>query len=407
MFTTLISTADLAARLGAPDLAIVDVRHDLAQPDAWGAAQYAAGHVPGARFAHLDRDLSAPKTGRNGRHPLPTPEACAAVFGRLGIGAGTQVVCYDQQPGMYASRLWWMLRWLGHDAVAVLDGGWARWTAEGRPVATAVPPPGTATFTPRASAVGAVAVEAVVASLPSRSLLLLDARAPERFRGETEPLDPVAGHIPGATNRPYAQNLNPDGTFKPATDAARRVRRADRRPAARHRRAPVRLGRHRVPQPAGDGNRRARRHPALPRLVERVGRRSDAPGRDGKLSRRHYKEPSMPALAPSRRTRRDRHRRRARHRPRIARRFADEGARVVLADVAKRRCRRRRRGVDPRRDVRRRRRLAQGGRRRAGRGRGRAQRPHRHPGQQRRHHPRLRLPRPRRGGLRPRAAAST
>jgi len=217
MLTTLISTADLAARLGAPDLAIVDVRHELSQPDAWGAEQYAAGHVPGARFAHLDRDLSAPKTGRNGRHPLPTPEACAAVFGRLGIGAGTQVVCYDQQPGMYASRLWWMLRWLGHDAVAILDGGWARWIAEGRPVATAVPPPGKATFTPRASAAGAVAVEAVAASLPSRSLLLLDARAPERFRGETEPLDPVAGHIPGATNRPYAQNLNPDGTFKSAT----------------------------------------------------------------------------------------------------------------------------------------------------------------------------------------------
>jgi thiosulfate/3-mercaptopyruvate sulfurtransferase len=138
------------------------------------------------------------------------------VFGRLGIGAGTQVVCYDQQPGMYASRLWWMLRWLGHDAVAVLDGGWTKWAAEGRPAATDVPPPGTATFTPRASAMGAVAVEAVVASLPSRSLLLLDARAPERFRGETEPLDPVAGHIPGATNRPYAQNLNPDGTFKAA-----------------------------------------------------------------------------------------------------------------------------------------------------------------------------------------------
>ena len=216
MFTTLISTADLAARLGAPDLAIVDVRHDLAQPDAWGAEQYAAGHVPGARFAHLDRDLSGPKTGRNGRHPLPTPETCAAVFGRLGIGAGMQVVCYDQQPGMYASRLWWMLRWLGHDAVAVLDGGWARWTAEERPVETAVPPPGSATFAPRASTVGAVAVEAVLASLPSRSLLLLDARGPERFRGETEPLVPVAGHIPGATNRPFAQNLNPDGTFKPA-----------------------------------------------------------------------------------------------------------------------------------------------------------------------------------------------
>ncbi len=216
MFTTLISTADLAARLGTPDLAIVDVRHDLTQPDDWGAAQYAAGHIPGARFAHLDRDLSAPKTGRNGRHPLPAPEACAALFGRLGIGDRTQVVCYDQQQGMYASRLWWTLRWLGHDAVAVLDGGWAKWTAEGRPVTAAVPPPGTATFTRRASAVAAVDVDTVVASLPARSLLLIDARGPERFRGEAEPLDPVAGHIPGATNRPASQNLNADGTFKPA-----------------------------------------------------------------------------------------------------------------------------------------------------------------------------------------------
>jgi thiosulfate/3-mercaptopyruvate sulfurtransferase len=216
MFTTLISTADVAARLGAPDLAIVDVRHDLAQPDAWGEAQYAAGHLPGARFAHLDRDLSAPKTGRNGRHPLPTPGACAALFGSLGISDRTQVVCYDQQSGMYASRLWWMLRWLGHDAAAVLDGGWAKWVAEGRPVATDTPPAGAATFTPRASGMRAVAVDAVAASLASRSLLLIDARAPERFRGETEPLDPVAGHIPGATNRPYAQNLNPDGTFRPA-----------------------------------------------------------------------------------------------------------------------------------------------------------------------------------------------
>jgi len=215
MFTTLISTADLAARLSAPDLVVVDVRHDLAQPDTWGEAQYRAGHVPGAVFAHLDRDLSAPRTGRNGRHPLPSPVACAAVFGRLGIGAGTQVVACDQGSGAYASRLWWMLRWLGHDAVAVLDGGFDRWTREDRPVTAEAPSPRAAAFTPRPGAV-TVDATALQAGLGRGSMLLIDARAPERFRGDVEPLDPVAGHIPGAVNRPFTQNLGSAGTFKPA-----------------------------------------------------------------------------------------------------------------------------------------------------------------------------------------------
>ena len=139
MFTTLISTADLAAHLADPAFVLVDVRHDLAQPDAWGEPQYRAGHLPGARFAHLDRDLSAPKTGRNGRHPLPRARPARELFGRLGIDAAKQVVAYDQGSGMYAARLWWMLRALGHDAAAVLDGGFAAWTREGRPVATATP----------------------------------------------------------------------------------------------------------------------------------------------------------------------------------------------------------------------------------------------------------------------------
>jgi len=215
MSTTLISTADLAAHLDDPSFVIVDVRHDLMQPDAWGEAQYRAGHLPGARFAHIDRDLSAPKTGANGRHPLPAPEVAAAMFGRLGIDATKQAVAYDQNSGMFASRLWWMLRWLGHGAVAVLDGGWDKWVREGRPASTVLPVPGPATFAIRGIA-PTVNVGEVLASLAGHSLTLVDARAPERYRGETEPLDPVAGHIPGALNRPCAQNLSADLTFKPA-----------------------------------------------------------------------------------------------------------------------------------------------------------------------------------------------
>jgi len=215
MFKTLIATADLADRLAAPDIIIVDVRHDLAQPDAWGQDRYRAAHVPGAVFAHLDRDLSAPKTGSNGRHPLPSPAACASVFGRLGIDASKRVVAYDQNNGAYASRLWWMLRWLGHDAVAVLDGGFDKWVREGRAVTPDVPRPRACIFVvrPRAATVDA---DAVQANLGTGALMVVDARAPERYRGDVEPLDPVAGHIPGAVNRPFGRNLGPDGTFKPA-----------------------------------------------------------------------------------------------------------------------------------------------------------------------------------------------
>lgn len=220
MLSTLVSPVHLAAHLDDPRWVVVDVRHDLAQPDGWGEARYRAGHVPGARFAHVDRDLSAPRTGSNGRHPLPTPENAAALFARLGIDRSTQVVAYDQGSGMFAARLWWMLRWLGHDAAAVLDGGYARWTAEDRPVTTDVP-----TVTPAAFAVERVAptvsASGVAASLPRHTLLLLDARAAERYRGDTEPLDPVAGHIPGAINRPYARNVKPDGTFRPAAELRR------------------------------------------------------------------------------------------------------------------------------------------------------------------------------------------
>jgi thiosulfate/3-mercaptopyruvate sulfurtransferase len=220
MLTTLISTADLAARLGDPSLVVVDVRHDLALPQRWGEERYAEAHVPGARFAHLDRDLSAPKTGRNGRHPLPAPEAAAAVFGRLGVGPDSQVVAYDQGTGMFAVRVWWMLRWLGHDAAAVLDGGFDKWVREGRPVTRDVPPVAAARF-PLRHAGAVLAAADIERALGTGALALVDARSAERYRGDVEPLDPVAGHIPGALNRPYAANVNPDGTFKPA-DVLRR-----------------------------------------------------------------------------------------------------------------------------------------------------------------------------------------
>ncbi|MCC7326729.1 MAG: sulfurtransferase [Burkholderiales bacterium] len=215
MFSTLISTDQLAARIGTPNLIVCDVRHDLMDPDDWGAAQFRIGHVPGAVFVHLDRDLSAPTTGKNGRHPLPAPETAARLFARLGIGSDTQVVVYDQGPGMYAARLWWMLRWLGFDHAAVLDGGYAKWQVEGRAVTTEISPSAPADFLIRRVA-PTVDASGIMASLAKQSLLLVDARAPARFRGESEPLDPVAGHIPGSRNRPFTQNLNPDGTFKHA-----------------------------------------------------------------------------------------------------------------------------------------------------------------------------------------------
>ena len=210
MDTTLITPAALAARAGDPSLVVLDCRFDLANPDA-GSALYAAGHIPGAQYVHLDQDLSGPKTGSNGRHPLPTIDEMAARFGRMGIGAGVQVVIYDGDIGMYAARAWWMLRYLGHDAVAVLDGGYARWLAEGRPVTTEVPVVAPRVFTPHPRADWRVSVADVQAGVGG---VLVDARSPERFRGVNETLDPVGGHIPGACNYFFQQNLTADKTFK-------------------------------------------------------------------------------------------------------------------------------------------------------------------------------------------------
>jgi thiosulfate/3-mercaptopyruvate sulfurtransferase len=212
-WSTLISTDELARHLDDPRFVIVDVRHDLAQPERFGDDAYAKGHIPGAAFAHIDRDLSARKTGHNGRHPLPTPEATSEFLGQLGIDKTRQVVAYDQGNGMFAARLWWMLHWLGHDRAAVLDGGFAKWSQEKRPVSTEPAATEPVTFVP-SRVRPTVNATGIAASLPRHGLLLLDARAAERYRGDVEPIDPVAGHIPGAINRPYTRNVAADGTFR-------------------------------------------------------------------------------------------------------------------------------------------------------------------------------------------------
>jgi len=212
-FTTLISVADLSGHLGDPNWVICDCRHDLADTAA-GRRAYGESHIPGARFVHLDHDLSAPLTGRNGRHPLPDPERFARRVGELGIGNGSQVVAYDASGGYYAARLWWMLRWLGHDAVAVLDGGWNAWRNAGLPMTEAVPNLKPARFV-RGAPLALVATASEIANnLATGQRQLLDARSPDRYRGENETLDPVAGHIPGAVNRFFKLNLDAGGTFK-------------------------------------------------------------------------------------------------------------------------------------------------------------------------------------------------
>ena len=210
---TLVTTAELSQHLHDPAWVVIDCRHELADPLA-GCAEYRSSHIPGARFMGADEDLAAPLTGVNGRHPLPEVDDFAERLGRAGIDSGKQVIAYDAQAGSFASRLWWMLRWLGHDAVAVLDGGWIKWTAEGRPVSAELPAPATARFLPSPRGI-AVDADSVLSALSAPGTLLLDARAPDRFRGENETLDPVGGRIPGAVNRFFKDNLS-GGCFKSA-----------------------------------------------------------------------------------------------------------------------------------------------------------------------------------------------
>jgi thiosulfate/3-mercaptopyruvate sulfurtransferase len=211
MPNVLVSTTELDQNL--PRWRVFDCRHDLAKPDA-GAQQYRDGHLPGALFASLDRDLSGRKTGKNGRHPLPDPQDFEKWLEKTGLTPQDQAVCYDAGPGAMAARLWWMLRWVGHENVAVLDGGFAKWVKEGRPVTLDVPhfTPFNYPIKPRRD------FAADVRAVEKTKSLLVDARAPVRYRGEQEPIDPVAGRIPGAKNRFSMDNLSAAGTHKSAAE---------------------------------------------------------------------------------------------------------------------------------------------------------------------------------------------
>jgi thiosulfate/3-mercaptopyruvate sulfurtransferase len=217
--TPLITAPALAAALidDSPSRWLVcDCSFDLADTTA-GARAFSEAHIPGAAYLHLDDDLSGPKTGRNGRHPLPDRERFVARMAALGMDDTTTVVAYDRSAGMYAARLWWLLRWCGHQAVVVLDGGFAAWQAAGGGAASGDARPrlaGGAQLKP--SLVQVLDHAAVRANLQSAQGLVIDARAADRFRGENETLDAVGGHIPGARNRPFRDNLQPDGRFKPA-----------------------------------------------------------------------------------------------------------------------------------------------------------------------------------------------
>lgn len=212
ILTVLIETETLARFLADPDWVVFDCRHDLMAPSR-ARAEYAQSHIPSARFLHLDDDLSAPKTGRNGRHPLPDPDLFMEKLGEAGVNSRKQVVAYDAQGGMVASRLWWMLRWLGHLPIAVLDGGWDRWVAEGRPRSAEVPRPQPTRFTgrPRGTEVSA---DSLRSHLGDGTMVLVDGRAPDRYRGQNETIDQVGGRIPGAKNRYYRDNLDSSGRFK-------------------------------------------------------------------------------------------------------------------------------------------------------------------------------------------------
>jgi thiosulfate/3-mercaptopyruvate sulfurtransferase len=222
-FTTLIDTQALADQLDNPSFAIVDCRFDL-RDELWGQRAYAERHIPGAVYASLDRDLSGEKTGSNGRHPPPDPLTLAKTLGRLGIDSTVQVVAYDQDNGMYASRLWWLLRWLGHDRAAVLDGGFAKWDAEHRQIRSGIEPRSARQFVAAIRSDRAVDVGDVSRAIGSTDRVLVDARAPERYRGDVETLDKVAGHIPGAVNHFFKLNVHEDGTFLPPDEIRERAR---------------------------------------------------------------------------------------------------------------------------------------------------------------------------------------
>jgi thiosulfate/3-mercaptopyruvate sulfurtransferase len=219
MTSPLLSTTTLAAQLNDANLVVVDSRHDLMNPSV-GRDAYAAGHIPGAIFMSIDDDLSTKKSGANGRHPLPSTEVFAATVSTKGIGNASKVVVYDGGNAMYAGRLWWMLRWLGHTNVFVLDGGFAQWQKEGRAVETQPNTRTPASFQATIHDSMRLSADDTLAAITDPSRRILDARALERYRGDVEPVDPVAGHIPGAVNRAFGLNQR-DGLFKPADELKR------------------------------------------------------------------------------------------------------------------------------------------------------------------------------------------
>ena len=226
----LISVQDLAAGLrqgpavpitGSGSWVVVDCRFNLLKPEA-GRAAYLDGHIPGAWYADLDRDLSAPRGPQTGRHPLPDPEQLRALFGRFGITPDTRVVAYDEGGGGLAARLWWLLRWMGHQQVVLLDGGLAAWQKAGLPLSQASPVPHQAIFQGQPGHMPVRDTSQVSSALARDAIRLLDLRAAERFLGRVEPIDPVAGHVPGAMNVPFAGNLAADQRFQAPVDLAQR-----------------------------------------------------------------------------------------------------------------------------------------------------------------------------------------
>lgn len=209
----LVTTEELAAQVADPRWVIFDTRAEL-MDHAKGRRAYEAGHIPGAYFLDTETDLSGVKTGRNGRHPLPDLDRFAARMNECGVAPGVQVVAYDDLGGNFAVRLWWLLRWLGHESVALLDGGIPLWQKEGRPLTREAPAPRRGNFTARPHLGDVVDIDFVDRFREDPSIKLIDARNAERFAGLNETIDPVAGHIPGATNRFWRDNLEDDGRFK-------------------------------------------------------------------------------------------------------------------------------------------------------------------------------------------------
>ncbi len=216
-YATLITPNDLHDHLDDPDWVIVDCRFWLEDTEK-GRRDYGAAHIPGAVYAHMDEDLSGPVLpGETGRHPLPDVDVFSRKLGDWGVGPGVQVAVYDDRGGGMAARLWWLLQWLGHEAAAVLDGGYPRWQREDLPVSAETPTHAARTFEPRLHPELLVTAEDILTEFGDPAYRLVDSRAPERYRGEEEPIDPVAGHIPGALSRPFAENLDPQDNFRPKT----------------------------------------------------------------------------------------------------------------------------------------------------------------------------------------------